>query len=284
MPSTSISGYVYYISFIDDYSRKTWVFFLKSKDEVFGKFKEFKALIANFSERKIKAIRLDNGGEYTSEEFVNFCKDVRIKREITTPYNPQQNGVAKRKNKTIIEAVKTMIHDQDLPMHLWAEAARTTVYVQNILSHSALGFKTPKEMFSGKKPKVSHLKIFGCLVFVHIPREKRTKLDPSGKKAIFVGYCEVSKAFRIYIPGYHHIEISRDVTFDEDATLKKSRRCQLEEVYEEELVAPRVAEPVREVITSPDEEIPKDRDIIESQEPPQMTISHKRSLVLQKEP
>ena len=107
-----------------------------------------------------------------------------------------------------MEAAKIMIHDQDLPMHLWAEVARTTVYVQNRLSHSALGFKTPEEMFSGKKPKVSHLKISGYPVFVHIPKGKRTKLDPSGKKGIFVGYCEVSKAFRIYIPGYHHIEIS----------------------------------------------------------------------------
>jgi hypothetical protein len=166
-----------------------------------------------------------------------------------------------------MEAVKTMIHDQDLPMHLWAEAARTTIYVHNRLSHSALGFKTPEEMFSRKKPKVSHLKIFGCPVFVHIPKEKRIKMDPSGKKGIFLGYCEVSKAFRIYIPGYDHIEINRDVTFDEDVTLKKSRRCQLEEVYEEELVAPRVAEPVREVIVSPDDEIHEDHDMIESQEP-----------------
>jgi hypothetical protein len=98
------------------------------------------------------------------------------------------------------------------------------VYVQNKLSHSALGFKTSKEISSGNKPEVIHLKIFGCLVFVHIPKKKRTKLDPSGNKGIFVGYCEVSKAFKIYIPGYNHIEISRDVTFDEDATLKKSRR------------------------------------------------------------
>jgi hypothetical protein len=134
-----------------------------------------------------------------------------------------------------------MIHDQDLPMHLWDEVERTSVYVQNRLSHSGLGFKTPEEMFSGKKPYVSHLKIFGCLVFVHILKERRTKMDPSGKKGIFVGYCEVSKAFIFYIPGYHHIDINRDVTFDEDATLKKSRRCQLEEVYEEEHVAPRVA-------------------------------------------
>jgi hypothetical protein len=123
-------------------------------------------------------------------------------------------------------------------------------------------------MFSGKNPKVIHLKIFGYPVFVHIPKEKRNKLNPLGKKGIFVGYCEVSKAFKVYIPGRHHIKISRDVTFDEDATLKKSRRCQLEEVYEEELAAPRVAELVREVIASPDEEILEDHDIVEFQEPP----------------
>jgi hypothetical protein len=202
MPSSSISGYVYYVSFIDDYSRKTWIYFLKSKDEVFSKFKEFKALIENLSERKIKILRSDNGGEYTSKEFINFCRDVGIKRELTTPYNPQQNGVAERKNRTIMEAVKTMIHDQDLPMCLWAEATMAVVYVQNRLSHSALGFKTPEEMFTRKKLEVSHLKIFGCPVFIHIPKEKRNKLEPSGKKGIFVGYCEVSKAFRIYILGH----------------------------------------------------------------------------------
>jgi transposase InsO family protein len=268
MPSSSISGYVYYVSFIDDYSRKTWVYFLKSKDEVFSKFKEFKVLIENLSERKIKILKSDNGGEYTSKEFANFCKDAGIKRELTTPYNPQQNGVAERKNITIMGAVKTMIYDQDLPMYLWAEEAKTIVYVQNRLSHSELGFKTLEELFSVKKPKVSHLKIFGCPVFVHIPKEKRTKMDPLGKTRIFVGYCEVSKAFRVYTPGYHHIEINKDVTFDEDATLKKSRRCQLKEVYEKEPVAPRVAEPVREIIDSHEEEIIENHDIIESQEPP----------------
>jgi hypothetical protein len=99
-------------------------------------------------------------------------------------------------------------------------------------------------MFSIKNPEVSHLNIFGCPVFVHIPKDRITKLDPSGKKGIFVGYCEISKAFRIYILGYHHIEISRDVTFDEDETLMRSRRCHLEEVYEEP-VAPRVAKLVK---------------------------------------
>jgi transposase InsO family protein len=129
---------------------------------VFNKFKEFKALIENLSERKIKILRSDNGGEYTSKDFMSFFKDVGIKKELTTPYNPQQNSVAERNNKTIMEAMKNMIHDQDLPMCLWAEATLKTIYVQNRLSHSDLGFKTlMEEMFTGKKPEVSHLKIFG---------------------------------------------------------------------------------------------------------------------------
>jgi hypothetical protein len=136
-----------------------------------------------------------------------------------------QHGVVERNNRTIMEAVKTIIHDQDILMQLWDEAKRKTIYVQNRLSYSAFGFKTLEEMFTGKKPEVSHLKIFGCPTFVHILKEKRTKLGPSGKKGIFVGYCEVSKAFKIYIPGCHHIEINKDVTFDEDATLKILRKC-----------------------------------------------------------
>jgi hypothetical protein len=133
------------------------------------------------------------------------------------------------------------------------------------LSHSALGLKVPEEKFTRKKPEVSHLKIFGCPVFIRIPKEKRNKLDPSGKKGIFVGYCEVSKAFKIYIPSHHQIEISRDVTFDEDVTLNKSNLCQLEEVYEQEPLipstamreVPRATEPTREVVTSLDKELLK---------------------------
>ena len=90
------------ITFIDDYSRKTWIYFLKNKSEVFGKFKEFKALIENHSKKRIKTLRSNNGGEYTSKEFEAFCKEAGIKRELTTPYNPQQNGVAERNNRNIM--------------------------------------------------------------------------------------------------------------------------------------------------------------------------------------
>jgi transposase InsO family protein len=97
MSATSLSKYVYYVSFIDDFSRKTWIYFLKAKSEVLNKFKEFKVLVENLFENKIKILRSDNGVEFTSDEFKAFCKEVRIKRELSTPYNPQRNGVAERK-------------------------------------------------------------------------------------------------------------------------------------------------------------------------------------------
>ena len=101
-----------------------------------------------------------------------------------------------------MEAVKAMIHDQDLSMHLWEEAARTTVYVQNRSPNCVLAKKTPEEMFTGENPEVSHLRIFGCLVYVHVPKDKKSKLDPSGKKGIFVGHSETLKAYRVYILGH----------------------------------------------------------------------------------
>jgi transposase InsO family protein len=99
MTVSSLNGYFYYVLFIDNHSQKTWIYFLKNKDGFLAKFQEFKAQVENLTERKIKVLRLNNGGEYTSKYFTNFCIEAGIKREFTFPYNPQQNGVAKRKKK-----------------------------------------------------------------------------------------------------------------------------------------------------------------------------------------
>ena len=120
---------------------------------------------------------------------------------MTVTYNPQQNEVAERKNKTVCEVARVMMCDQDLPTSLWAEAAGTAIYVQNRCHHAILDQKTPEEVFSGVKPDGGHLRIFGCTVYVHVPKEKRTKMEPSGKKGIFIGYSETSKPCRIYVPG-----------------------------------------------------------------------------------
>jgi hypothetical protein len=115
-------------------------------------------------------------------------------------------------------------------MHLWGEASMTTIYVQNRSTHSILKDMTPKEYFSAKKPNVEHLRIFGCPVYNHIPKDKRKKLEPSGNQGIFVGYSESSKAYKIYIPEKHKVEVSRDITFNENMAFKKS----IEETIEEE--------------------------------------------------
>jgi hypothetical protein len=217
-----------------NFSRKTWLYLLKTKDEVFSKFQEFKADVENLTDKKIKTIRSDNGGEYTSEELVSFCKEDGIRRELIVPHNPQHNGVAERKNINIEESVKAMMNDHNLSMFLWGEATMTTVYVQNRSPHRILKNVAPKEAFSGKKPSVEHLRIFGCPVYIHVPKDKRKKLEPSGKRGIFVGYSESSKAYRIYVPGQQKIEISRDVTFDERIAFKKSIEEPIESNEEEE--------------------------------------------------
>jgi hypothetical protein len=230
MPVKSLGGSFYYVIFMDDYSRKTWLYILKTKDEVFNKFQEFKAEIENLTNKKIKTLTTDNGGEYTSKEFVVFCKLTTVRRELIVSHNPQQNGVAERKNRSIEKTVKALMNDQGLSMYLWGEASMTTIYVQNRSPHRILKDITPEESFSGKKPNVEHLRIFGCPVYIHIPKDKRKKLEPSGKKGIIVGYNESSKAYRIYILEQNKVEVNRDVTFNEKMAFKKS----IEETIKEE--------------------------------------------------
>jgi hypothetical protein len=259
MPVKSLGGSLYYVIFIDDYSRKTWLCLLKTKDEVFSKFQEFKAEIENLTNKKIKTLRTDNGGEYTSKEFVAFCKSIGIRRELIVPHNPQQNGVAERKNRSIEETVKALLNDQGLSMFLWGEATMTTIYVQNRSPHRILKDMTLEEAFSGKKPNVENLRIFGCPVYFHIPKDKRNKLEPSGKKGIFVGYSESSKAYRIYIPEQHKIKISKDVTFNEKMAFKKS----IEETIEEE----EYEEPIEEGTCLPENQNEEKEQLDHSMQP-----------------
>jgi hypothetical protein len=215
MSSALLTGSLYYVVFIVDFSQKSWIFF--------SGFQEFKALVENQTGKKIRVLRWDNGGEYTSKEFMDFCAGEGIRRELTVPYNPQQNGVAERKNRAIVGAARAMLHDQGLPLFLWAKACYTAVYLQNRSPHKAVRSMNPEEAFSGKKPEVGHFRIFGCTTYSYVPSEKRTKLEPMAERGIFVGYSETSKAFRIYLPSLRKTVLRRDVRFEEDGAFRKSR-------------------------------------------------------------
>ena len=208
MQVNSIGGSRYILSFIDDYSRYATIYFLKQKSEVLEKFKNYVQMVENsMGERKIenlyiwnnvKAMRSDNGGEYTSAQFSDFCASKGISHQFTNPFSPEQNGVAERFNRTLIESVRSMILHACLPLNLWAEAASTFVYVHNRSPTVALDNQTPYECWFNEKPDVSNLRVFGSVCYYHVPSSQRKKLDPKSKKAIFVGYPADTKGYKVY--------------------------------------------------------------------------------------
>ena len=152
MNPTSKGRARYIITFVDDFSRKVWVYFLKQKDEVFNNFEMFKALVENESGNKIKRIRINNGGEYVNNRFKSFCEHHGIKREMTIRYTPQQNDIVERKNKTLVEMVRCVIQSKNLPLFLWDEVVNTATHVLNRSPTSVLKNITPEEAWSGRKP------------------------------------------------------------------------------------------------------------------------------------
>lgn len=208
----------YFVSFIDDFSRKVWVYFLQEKSEAFSAFKSFKALVENESGRRIKILRTDRGGEYCSKEFETYCDVQGIHRQLTTAYTPQQNGVSERKNRTILNMVRSLLFTGRVPKSFWLEAVLWSTHVLNRCPTFAVQNMTPEEAWSGRKPSVDHFKVFGCIAYAHIPDEKMTKLDEKGEKCVFLGISEHSKAYKLFNPVTKRVITSRDVIFDEEMT------------------------------------------------------------------
>lgn len=220
MSQASFGGAKYFLTFTDDFTRKTFIYFLKSKGEVFECFKNFKALAENQSNRKIKILRGDNGCEYVNNRFQAYLKEHGIVHQTTVPYCPAQNGVSERANRTIMEKARCMLQDAGLDKQFWAEAVKTAVYIKNRTPTKAVMGVTPEEKWSGKKVDVSHLRIFGCLAYALV--HNRKKLDAKSKQYIFVGYCEDTKGYRLIDPECPTSCIkARDVVFFEEKFMSK---------------------------------------------------------------
>lgn len=213
---TSNSHKRYLLCFIDDFSRKAWSYFLTEKSEVFTSFKYFKAYVEKETGLSIKCLRTDRGGEFTSGEFNDFCKKNGIRRQLTTAYTPQQNGVAERKNRSVMNMVRCMLSEKKIPKIFWPEAANWTIYVLNRCPTLAVKDITPEEAWSGVKPSVEHLRVFGCVCHVHVPDVRRTKLEDKSFSCVLLGVSEESKGYRLYDPVGKKIVISKDVVFEEN--------------------------------------------------------------------
>ncbi|KAE8674058.1 hypothetical protein F3Y22_tig00111769pilonHSYRG00329 [Hibiscus syriacus] len=224
-PSTtsSLGGSRYYVTFIDDFSRKVWVYFLKQKSEVFEKFKLWKAEVENQTGRKIKCLRSDNGTEYTDSQFLQFCKEHGIQRHFTVRKTPQQNGVAERMNRSLNERARCLRLNAGLPKHFWAEAVNMACYFINRSPRASLAGKVAEEVWTGHDVSFDNLRIFGCPAYVHVPADERSKLDAKSKECIFLGYKKGVKGFKFWDPVAKKVVISRDVVFDEQSMLQQKQ-------------------------------------------------------------
>ncbi|GAU15418.1 hypothetical protein TSUD_44550 [Trifolium subterraneum] len=194
MQVDSTGGNRDFVSFVDDHSRKLWTYLIRRKSEVFDVFKKFKVMAEKQSDHKLKVLKTDGGGEYVSNAFSEYCEAEGIMHEVIPPYTPQQNGSAERRNRTIMNMVRCMIRGKHFPKELWGEAVSTACYVLNRCPTNRLNGVTPEECWSGNKPNVSHLKVFGSIAYKHVPDQLRSS---------------------IYDPMHKSIVISRDVIIDE---------------------------------------------------------------------
>ena len=185
MSVPSVNGSLYYVLFKDDFSTFRVTYFLKNKSEVPNYFEKFLRKLRGETGNKIKCLRTDNGGEYLGSSFQEWIAKKGITHQTSAHRTPEQNGVTERDNRTVMEIARSMIHGRMLPLALWAEAVSTATYLLNRVSTTTAAL-TPFEIWYNKKPNLSHLRIFGSDVFVHIPKEERTKLDPKSEKCIFI--------------------------------------------------------------------------------------------------
>ena len=214
MEVPSLGGSRYYLSFIDDKSRRTAVYFLKQKsaDEVYDAFEDFRCKAERQTGRKLKIIRTDNGKEFTNKKLQNLLSRLGIRHQTTVDYTPEQNGLAERGNRTTVERARCMLFEANLPKIFWAEATATAVYLAN-RSPTKGHDKTPEEVWTGRKQNLAHIRVFGTPVMVHVPKQKRKKWDAKAHECILTGFEEDVKAYRLWDPKAKQIIKRRDVTF-----------------------------------------------------------------------
>ncbi|KAJ6791386.1 Uncharacterized protein M6B38_244565 [Iris pallida] len=206
-------GRKYFVTFIDDHSKYCYTYLLRTEDEVLDRFKVYKSEAENQLDRKIKILRSDRGGEYTSNEMTNFCEEHGIIHEVTAPYSPQSNGVAERKNRTLLDMVNAMLLSSGAPDNLWGEALLSACYILNRIP-SKTNDKTPYELWKGRTPRINYLKVWGCLAKVGIPEPKKRKIGPKTVDAVFIGYALDSNVNRFFVTHSEVNEISNSTIIE----------------------------------------------------------------------
>jgi hypothetical protein len=211
----SIGENSYYLVVVDDYSRYTCVFFLSDKSNVFSIFKGFAKRAENEFDFKVKKIRSDNGSEFKNSRIEDYCDEKGVKHEFLAKYTPEQNGVIKRKNQTLIDMTRSMLLEYNVSDTFWAEAINTTCHASNRLYYHRLLKKTPYELLIGRKPNISYFWVFGCKCYILKKGNRLSKFQSKYDERFLLGYSFNSKAYRVYNQSSGLVEETSDVEFDE---------------------------------------------------------------------
>ncbi|GJY81046.1 retrovirus-related pol polyprotein from transposon TNT 1-94 [Tanacetum coccineum] len=225
MRVASINGKKYILVIVDDYSRYTWVYFLHSKDETPEIIKKFIAQAQLNYKAKVCKIRTDNGTEFKNATLKAHYEKLGIMQQFSTARTPQQNGVVERRNRTLVEAARTMLIFSRLPEFLWAEAVATACFTQNRSIIHTRHNKTPYELLRGRKPNVEYFHVFGSLCYPTNDRDDLGKMKPKADIGVFIGYSETSRGFRIYNRRTKKIMETINVKFDELTTMASEHDC-----------------------------------------------------------
>ncbi|CAK9814306.1 Retrovirus-related Pol polyprotein from transposon TNT 1-94 [Anthophora quadrimaculata] len=229
MRTESLGGAKYFVTFIDDHTRYTETKMLRNKSDVLEAFRKYKRQVEKQTGCAIKCLRTDNGREYLSREFSKYLEEEGIKRQLSIEYTPQQNGVAERANRTLVEMARCIMIQGNLPQSLWAEAINAATYIRNRCPTKILNDKTPLEAWSGMKPYVGFFRIIGSKCVALNKSRRLGKFEPKGEEYILVGYDNVSKAYRLWKPNTKSVIRARDVKFIETTEAKTSLAKEIED-------------------------------------------------------
>lgn len=200
MSQPSKGGSLYFVLYQDDSTGYIFVFCVIRKSEALTCFQQVFNTILRDTGRTVSTLRTDRGGGFSSTVFLRYLSNNNIRRELTTSYTPEQNAVVERSNRTIMEGVRSSLYHSQLPLSFWAEVVVYIVYTLNGTCSRVHGQQTPFELYTCIKPSLSHLRPFGCPVYVYIPAQLRKKLDAKSRCGIFVGYSNESKGYRVWDP------------------------------------------------------------------------------------
>ncbi|KAI0524563.1 hypothetical protein KFK09_003940 [Dendrobium nobile] len=214
-PVSSLNNSRYYMIFIDDHTRFGWLYLMNTKSEILTKFQQFASLIQNQFNTKIKTLRSDAGGEYTSYLFKSYLLAQGIAQQFCCPHTPEQNGLVERKHSHLLDITITLLLAASLPHLFWADALLTANYLINSLPSKAIHLKIPFQQLFHSLPSYNHLCVFGCQCFPHLLHHAPHKLSPRSTKCTFIGYSPSHKGYRCYDPLTHKIHISLHVIFNE---------------------------------------------------------------------